>query len=178
MITKPTDNWPFFKVFPKGYLTGGIREQLTPAERSVWVDLLAKASESRIRGTICRSRGIAYTRETLATEFKVQLEVLNSTIEKCCLDRNDPESDNPDAFRIMVDSDGCLVVGNWEKYQYYNGTQRKRLRETSEERALREERIALRWNREHPDRAGFNVSKIVYVNQGTGEVIREELRPE
>ena len=103
----------WFKVYSKGWLTGSIRAQLTPAERSVWADLLAMASESRVRGVICRARGIPYTREYIASFLEIPIELLNSTIEKCSKDEN---ADDP-TTRIMFDGSGCIIIANWEKYQ-------------------------------------------------------------
>lgn len=172
--SKPTDSWPFVKLFTKGWLTGGIREQLTPAERGVWADLLCMASESRVRGVICRSKGIGYTREALASSLSVPVELLNSTIEKCLLDRNADD----EIYRLSLEEDGSIIVGNWDKYQHYDGASKKRLRETSQERELREERIALQWNRTHPETAGARVVKEIKVDSVTGTIISEYVYPE
>jgi hypothetical protein len=102
-----------FFINSKGWLTGSIRAQLTPAERSVWADLLALANESRFRGIICRAKGIPYQREFLATLLEIPIELLNSTIDKCIKDEN---ADDPNT-RIMIDEDGCIIITNWDKYQ-------------------------------------------------------------
>ncbi len=105
--------YPWFKIYSKGWLTGTIRATLTPAERGVWADLLALASESRVRGVICRAKGIPYEREYLAQLLAIPVELLNSTIYKCSQDEN---ADDPRA-RIVFDNSECLVVSNWDKYQ-------------------------------------------------------------
>ena len=102
-----------FFINSKGWLTGSIRAQLTPAERGVWADLLALANESRFRGVICRAKGIPYTREYLAQYLEIPLELLNTTIYKCVKDEN---ADDP-RTRIMIDESGCIVITNWDKYQ-------------------------------------------------------------
>jgi hypothetical protein len=102
-----------FFINSKGWLTGSIRQQLTPAERSVWADLLAMANESRFRGVVCRAKGIPYPREYLASYLDIPVELLNSTIEKCSRDENAEDLNT----RIMFDEVGCIVITNWDKYQ-------------------------------------------------------------
>jgi len=104
--------YDWFKFYSKGRLEGSVRVQLTPAERSVWVDLLCFANECRERGVIARAPGIPYTREDLATRFGVDLPLLNSTIEKCSMDKNKTN----DKHRIELRPDGTIDLTNWEHY--------------------------------------------------------------
>lgn len=127
--------YPWFKMHSKGWLTGTIRAFMTMEERSVWADLLALANESRVRGVICRAKGIPYDRAYLAQWLGVPLEALNSTIEKCCMDQN---VDN-DLHRIEIDESGCLHITNWGKYQAVPVNKRL-IPETATERELRERR--------------------------------------
>jgi hypothetical protein len=109
--------YDWFKMHSRGWLTGSIRAQLTPAERSVWADLLAMANESRVRGIVCRAKGIPYTREYIAGFLGITVELLNSTIDKCLKDEN---ADDPNT-RIMMDETGCIRIANWEIYQAPRG---------------------------------------------------------
>lgn len=117
----------WYKMYSRGWLTGSIRAQLTPAERGVWADLLAMANESRVRGVICRAKGIPYTREYIANFLEIPIDLLNSTIDKCVKDEN---ADDP-TTRIMFDTDGCIVISNWEKYQSKPSNKDKLIQEQS-----------------------------------------------
>jgi hypothetical protein len=128
-------NYPWIKLWTRGWLTGTIRGNMTPAERSVWADLLAMANESRVRGTICRAKGVPYERSYLANYLDVPIELLNSTIEKCLGDKNAQD----DLHRIEVSADGCIVISNWQKYQAKPEGKGKRF-ESARERELRERR--------------------------------------
>jgi hypothetical protein len=112
----------WFRLYTKGWLDGSIRSQLTPAERSVWCDLLCLASESRERGKIQRSKGTPYTYQQLANSFDIPLDLLVSTIEKCAKDGN---PDNPLITRIIIEDDGSLTIGNWDTYQTTPETKKK-----------------------------------------------------
>lgn len=138
--------YEWFKLHSKGWLTGSIRSQLTPAERSVWADLLALANESRIRGIICRALGIPYTREYLAQYFLVPLEVLNSTIEKCSQDKNTTDGKG----RIELDSDGCIIITNWKEYQ---AVPIERVRLDARGRELRNRKLVRQYTQLYPDEA-------------------------
>ena len=115
--------YPYFRLYSKGWLEGSIRQQLTIEERSVFADLLAFANECRERGVIARAPGIPFPRQYLADRFGVSLELLNSTIEKCSKDSNDPERHSKPGHRIEVLPDGTLVITNWAEYQGVKETQ-------------------------------------------------------
>jgi len=106
-------NYPWFKMHSKGWLTGTIRATMTPAERSVWADLLAMANESRFRGIICRAKDIPYTNEYLASYLGVSVDLVTSTIDKCMNDKNMRDEQH----RIEVDKYGCMYITNWDHYQ-------------------------------------------------------------
>jgi len=93
------------KVNSSRWLEGSIRVDLTPAERSVWQDLLCLASLSRERGRIERSRGIPYTREEIASRLIIDVGLLQSTVDKCIREG-----------RLQEDN-GSLIITNWDKYQ-------------------------------------------------------------
>lgn len=95
----------WFKLWVEDELRGPVRYDLTPAERSVWVDLRALASESLKDGLIAAPSGKPYTENWLATTLNVPRKLLKSAIEK--LQKLD---------EIVVKSDGIWVL-NWYKYQ-------------------------------------------------------------
>jgi len=115
--------YPYFRLYSKGWLEGSIRQQLTIEERSVFADLLAFANECRERGVIARAPGIPFPRQYLADRFGVPLELLNSTIERCSQDGNDPKRHSKPGHRIEVLPDGTLVITNWAEYQGVKETQ-------------------------------------------------------
>lgn len=115
-------NYPWFKLHTNGWLNGTIRSTMDSAERGVFADLLAMASQSRVRGVVCRAKGKPYDREYLAAVLLVPLDLLNRTIEKCTEDQNE---DN-ELHRIEIDEHGCLHVMNWYKYQPNTDEERKR----------------------------------------------------
>jgi hypothetical protein len=87
-------------------LTGSIREDLLPAERSVWADLLDLCGKSRRWGVIERSKGIPFTLLDLANMFKTPSDIVDSAIQKSMVEG-----------RLTKDEFGGLVVTNWAKYQ-------------------------------------------------------------
>ena len=97
-------------------LDGSIRDDLTPAERSVWSDLCDLCGKSRRWGYIERSKGIPYTEEDLASRFKTPLDIVHSCIEKCLKEG-----------RLVQDDSGALMVAHWSRYQ------NKKLRQLAED---------------------------------------------
>jgi|GEM_PF-6544238 len=150
------------KLYTLEWLEGSIRVDLTPAERSVWADLLAMAGISRNEGRIERSKGIPYTTEELATRFSITPDLLSSTISKCAKEG-----------RIHINGDNTITITNWEKYQFTPPGKEKPLPETPTERALRERRALRRLQRIYPDEA-TQVLKTT-VDSKSGEVISERL---
>ena len=94
--------WVKFHV--TGWLHGTIRYQLTPAERSVWADLICLAGQCGQNGSITDNNGHAYPDEYLAGQLNIPLELLNTTIEKC---REDGR----------VSKNGAIKIMNWDVYQ-------------------------------------------------------------
>lgn len=86
-------------------LRGSIRFDLNPAERGVWYDLLLMAGDSRIPGIICAAEGIAYPKEFIATQLRIPIELLESTLAKCSKEG-----------RLAVNGNG-IVINHWVKYQ-------------------------------------------------------------
>lgn len=94
------------KLYTVEWIDGSIRTDLTPAERSVWSDLLAMAGMSRREGHIERSQGIPFTDEALASRFVVPVDLLQS-----CIQKSQAEG------RLTVNGDGTMYITNWLRYQ-------------------------------------------------------------
>jgi len=130
---------------------------MTMEERSVWADLLAMASESRVRGVICRAVNIPYSRDYIANFLEVPIEILNSTIGKCLADKNAQDA----SHRIEIDEFGCIHVTNWEKYQTVPENARSKKDnppEDGRERELRERRKARQLAAKYPDEVQHKLS--------------------
>lgn len=159
--------YEWFKMYSKGWLTGSIRVQLILEERAIFSDLLAMANESRVRGVICRAEGIPYTREYIASFLEVPLDLLNSTIDKCSLDRNASNCNNPEDTRIIVAPDGCLIMSNWEHYQAVPDGKGKaeKAPEDARERELRERKLARMLAQKYPAEVKHKLQEIEQVGK-------------
>ena len=104
----------WFKADTAGILRGSIRFTMTPEQRSVWFDLLALASDSRLNdGTLRVAEGIPMDRDRIAEQLIISRDLLDSVINICCEDRN--RDDN--GYRMKVWDDGTIEICNWTKYQ-------------------------------------------------------------
>lgn len=142
----------WIKLYTTEWIEGSIRVDLEPSERSIWADLLVMAAISRAPGRIERSAGIPYTIDQLAGRFVAPVELVKSAIAKCI-----------NEGRLKVDSDGTMVIVNWEKYQTAND---KILPETRDEKKLRELRTQQRLNRTYPDTAVSRIVETVVDSKG------------
>jgi len=105
---------PWLKVDTSGWLKGSIRKQLTPAQRGVWMDILAMAGDCRLRdGTLRHAEGIPMDRDYIAGVLRIPIELLNETINACQKDKNRADSKS----RIAIWDDGTIQISNWERYQ-------------------------------------------------------------
>jgi len=93
------------KVWTEEWLDGSVREQLTPTERSIFIDLLAMAGRSRKPGFIQSNVEVPYSHEYLANRFKVSLDDLERALGLFV-----------DQGRINENSNGIEIL-NWRKYQ-------------------------------------------------------------
>ena len=78
----------WLKLYANEWLTGSTRFELTPAERSVFIDWLALARVSKCPGVVCAGvydNGClkGYPRSFLCGTLVISEELLESTIEKC-----------------------------------------------------------------------------------------------
>jgi len=79
------DSWsyyPFIKWYPKNWLHGSIRFDCTPEERSVFVDLVNMANESRNRGTIQANYKTPYPHKYIAEQLNIPVKLLNRCLQK------------------------------------------------------------------------------------------------
>ena len=95
--------WVKFDI--EGCISGSIRFDLTPAERSVWYELILLAGKSRNPGIVQASSEIAYPLQFIANQLRISKSLLNSTIRKC-----------QDEGRLVVDKSGIHIT-NWSRYQ-------------------------------------------------------------
>lgn len=103
----------WFKINHDGWLDGRIRQDSTPAERGVFVDLMALASRCTLRdGTLRTSIDCPMSRERIIKILDIPIELLNSTIDK---GQKDVGSNGKP--RIEVWEDGTISIPNWSKYQ-------------------------------------------------------------
>jgi len=86
------------------WLLGSTRQELEPAERAVWIDLLALASKDD--GWIRANEEMSYPARTLAGIFMLPEELLETTVKKCIK-----------AGKLERFDDGIMRIINWSKYQ-------------------------------------------------------------
>lgn len=101
---KPERKW-WIKVWVKEWLEGSIRFDLLPDERSVWLDLLVMAGDSRNPGHIQSDPTTGYPHHWLSSKLNIPLELLERTLHKC-----------KKKERISENTTGITII-NWERYQ-------------------------------------------------------------
>ena len=100
--TKTPQSW--LRLWTRGWLYGSIRFDLTPEQRSVFVDLCALARQSRNPPWIQANPDVAYPHEWLANTLNIPLELLKTTLEKLEQQK-----------RIEQNGNGIKVL----KFEYY-----------------------------------------------------------
>jgi len=106
-MTMPRLFW--IKIWTEEWLDGSIREQLTPTERSIWVDLLVMAGRSRNPGIVQSNPDTPYSHDYLANRFRVSHQELNTALENFIKQG-----------RIHENTKGIEII-NWHKYQDAKG---------------------------------------------------------
>lgn len=101
------------KLWLTGWLHGSIRWQMSPAERSVWVDLICLAGECGQDGKICDNSGNPYPTEYIANSLNIPLDLLELTIVKCY------------EFGMIEEGVGIITICNWARYQSEYDRQKK-----------------------------------------------------
>ena len=97
----------WFKLNGFNYMYGSLRID-TPIQRLVFVELLALASISRVRRTVCLSEGVPYPRAALAGIIGISEQELNSAIEHHL---------KPEQSRLRINEWGGMEVVKWDYYQ-------------------------------------------------------------
>lgn len=106
--------YSWFKVDTMGWLKGSIRDDLTLEQRSVWIDLIALASDCRDRnGRLQFAPGKPMPRKYIADILRISEELLNATVEACLQDKNKANGRG----RIDILQDGTIELTNFAHYQ-------------------------------------------------------------
>lgn len=79
---EPWEYQPWMKFYTKSWIMGSIRTDCFPEERSVFMDLLALANESRNRGIVQANETTPYSHDRLAEIINVSLELLERSLQK------------------------------------------------------------------------------------------------
>jgi len=95
----------WIKLWTHESLTGTLRRELEPDERSIWWDFLALAGDSAEPGKICVYPGVPMTKDQLCQVLNVSGELLDRAMQKLIR-----------SGRIYVNN-GIIHIANWEKYQ-------------------------------------------------------------
>lgn len=140
---------PWFKVDSTGWLIGSIRHDMDAAQRGVWIDLLALASECRERnGKLTFAPGKPMPIDYIASYLRIPVDLLQSTIDICTRDKNK----NDNHKRIEILDDGTIMIANYAQYQGANVSNLQRyIAEDARERELRERKTARALTKKFPE---------------------------
>lgn len=95
----------WIKMWTRECLSGTIRFDFTPAERSVWYDLIILAGDCRQEGIIAAGSGTPYPRGWIAGTLNIDVGLLEKVLDKC-----------EKTGRITEDGQGIHII-NWTRYQ-------------------------------------------------------------
>jgi len=93
------------KIWTENWLDGSLREQMTPVERSIWIDLLVMAGRSRTPGIVQSNPDTPYSHQYLANRFNIPVKDLEVALKKFI-----------EQERIHENTKGIEII-NWDKYQ-------------------------------------------------------------
>jgi len=99
-------------------LTGTIREDLSPDERSVWYDFLIFSGKNRPAGCVSANEDTPISRKRLAAILNIPLPLLNRSIKRF-----------EKSGRIEIDLKGIIHIVNWSKYQFTDYDRQKPYRQ-------------------------------------------------
>jgi len=99
-------------------LTGTIREELSPEERSVWYDSLLLAGRNRPPGRISANENTSITPKRLASIMNIPTTLLERSMKKF-----------QKTGRVKIDRNGVIHIINWEQYQFTDYDRQKPYRE-------------------------------------------------
>ena len=97
----------WFKINGYNFMYGSLRID-TPIQRLIYVELLAMASISRVRRTVCLSEGVSSPRPMLAGLIGISEDELNKAIDYHC---------SPEIGRLKINEWGGIEIVKWDKYQ-------------------------------------------------------------
>lgn len=102
---------PWLKLWKYEWLFGSVRVDLTGEERSIFIDLLALAGQSRREGYVEHSEGLPFDFQELSEIFKMPISVIASTVNKCVKSGSIHliQTDNTETHTIFFT--------NYDKYQ-------------------------------------------------------------
>ena len=101
------------KIWVDESLTGTVRFDLTPAERSIWYDLIILAGACRVPGQISSNETTPFPHDYIANLLQVPLDLLQTTLKKLA-----------DTGRVSENENGIHIT-NWLKYQSEYDRQKK-----------------------------------------------------
>jgi len=101
------------KIWVDESLTGTVRFDLTPAERSIWYDLIILAGACRVPGQISSNETTPFPHDYIANLLQVPLDLLQTTLKKLA-----------DTGRVSENENGIHII-NWLKYQSEYDRQKK-----------------------------------------------------
>jgi len=99
-------------------LTGTIREDVTPEERSVWYDFLLVAGRNRPPGCISANENTPLSPKRLASILNIPVGLLTRATDKF-----------RESGRIYIDQEGVIHIQNWDKYQFTDYDRQKPYRQ-------------------------------------------------
>lgn|SRR3990167_4559628 len=115
---------PWVKFWVNECLDGTVREELEPAERGVWYDLIIYSARCRTAGIISANESQAIARQRLAGILNIPVELLERTLNKAVEQK-----------RIKIDNQGLIHILNWYKYQSEYERQKKYRKKAIHDRA-------------------------------------------
>jgi len=138
----PPNTWKrkWIKLFIDECLTGTIREDLTPDERSVWYDFLLLAGRNRPPGNISANENTPMSPQRLAAILNISGSLLTRAKKKF-----------KESGRITVEPNGTISITNWAKYQFSDYDRQKPYREAGRiklQQALQNPEFMSAFNRE------------------------------
>ena len=93
------------KMWVNECLEGSIRFDFSPAERSIWYDLILMAGRCRVPGIISANSNTPYPHSYIAGLLNVPIDLFENTLKKC------------EASGRVKETKAGIELINWEHYQ-------------------------------------------------------------
>ena len=103
-------------------------DELTPAQRWVWIGLLLLAGDSAFEGQVSITKRKGYTTEQLADLLDVTVSAMDKGLQKM-----------QEVGKIKLLSGNVIKISKWEKYQSEYNRQRKYRQKANEEGSVPQE---------------------------------------